>query len=48
MTDVDYADDQALLANTPAQAESPVHNQEEAAGCIGLYVNPNEIEFICF
>ena len=37
ITDADYADDLALLANTPAQAESLLHNL-----CIGLYVNPDK------
>ena len=33
-TDVDYTDDIALLANTPAQAESLLHSLEKAAGGI--------------
>ena len=37
--DADYADDIALLANTPAQAKSLLHSLEWAAGGIGLHVN---------
>ena len=32
----DYADDIALLVNTPTQAESLLHSQEQAADGIGL------------
>ena len=35
ITGADYADDIALLANTPAQAESLQHCLEKAAGGIG-------------
>ena len=42
MTDADNADDQALLANTPAQAESLLHSLKQAARCTGLYVNTNK------
>ena len=37
ITDVDYANDIALLANTPTQAESLLHSLEFAA--VGLHVN---------
>ena len=33
-----------VLANTPAEAKS----LKQAAGVIGLYVNTNKTEFICF
>ena len=36
ITVVDYADDLALLANTPDQAESQLHNLEQIASGIGL------------
>ena len=39
ITDADYADDIAVLANTPAQAETQLHSQERAASGIGLHVN---------
>ena len=48
ITDVDYIDDISLLANTPAQAESLLHSLERAAGGIGLHVNADKTEFICF
>ena len=48
MWDADDADDLVLLANTPAQAKSLLHGQEQAAGDIGLYVNTNKTEFMCF
>ena len=35
-------------ANTPAQAESLAHTLEKAARGIGLYVNANETEYMCF
>ena len=45
ITDADYTDDIALLANTPAQAESLLHSQDKAAGGIGHHV---KTENICF
>ena len=39
ITDADYADDIALLANTPAQAETLLHCLERAAAGIGLHVS---------
>ena len=39
ITDADYADDIAILANTPDQAETLLHSLERAAAAIGLYVN---------
>ena len=46
--DPDYTDDIAFLANTPAQAESLLHSLERAAGGIGLHVNADKTEFMCF
>ena len=43
ITDADNADDEALLANTPSQAESLLHRLELAAGGIGLHVNAGKI-----
>ena len=37
--DAVYADDIALLANTPAQAKTLLHSLEQAAAGIGLHVN---------
>ena len=41
-------DDIALLINTPIQAESLLYNQEQAGGGIGLNVNANKTEYMCF
>ena len=38
-TDADYADDIAILANTPDQAETLLHSLERASAGIGLYGN---------
>ena len=48
ITDADYADDIALLANTPAQAESQLHSLERAASGIGLHVNADKTEYMYF
>ena len=48
ITDVNYADDIALLANTPDQAETMLHSLERAATGIGLHVNADKTEYICF
>ena len=47
ITDADYADDLALLANTPNQAETLLHSLERAAAGIGLHVNANKTEYMC-
>ena len=44
LIDVDCADDKALLANTPAQAESLLHSRDQAAGGINLHLNANKTE----
>ena len=46
ITDADYADDIAILANTPDQAETLLHSLERAAASIGLYVNAHKTEYI--
>ena len=46
MTDADYADYLTFLPNIPAQIESLQHKREPAAGSNGLYINPNETEFM--
>ena len=48
ITDADYADDIAILANTPTQAETPLHSLERAAAGISLHVNAHKTEYICF
>ena len=48
ITDADYADDIAILANTPDQAETLLHSLERAATSIGLYVNAHKTEYMCY
>ena len=48
ITDVDYADDIALLANTPAQAETQLYSLEWAVAGIGCHVNADKMEYMCF
>ena len=48
ITAADYADDIALLANTPAQVESLLHSLELAAGDISLHVNADKTEYLRF
>ena len=49
ITDTDYADDLALLANTPPpKAKSRQHSLERAAGSIGRRVNVDKTEHMCF
>ena len=45
---MDYADDIARLANTPARADSTLHCLEQAASDIGLHVNAENTEYMCF
>ena len=47
-TDADYADDIAILSNTPAQAETLLHTLERAAAGIDLHVNAHKTEYMCF
>ena len=48
ITDADYADDIAILANTPDQAETLLHSLERAAASIGLHVNAHKTEYMCY
>ena len=48
ITDADYADDIAILANTPDQAETLLHSLERAAAGIGLHVNAHKTEYMCY
>ena len=43
-----YADDIALLTNTPNQAETLVHSLERAAAGIGLHVNAHKTKYMCY
>ena len=48
ITDADYADDIAILANTPNQAETLLHSLERAAAGVGLHVNACKTEYMCY
>ena len=48
ITDVDYANDIALLPNVPARAETLLHSLEWAASGIVLHVNAHKTEYMCF
>ena len=48
ITDADYAEDLALLANTPNQAETLLHRLERAATGIGLHVSVHKTEYMCY
>ena len=48
ITDADYADDIALLANTLKQAKTLLHSLERAAAGIGLHVNVHKTEYMCY
>ena len=47
-TIADYANDIALLANTPNQAETLLHSLERATAGIGLHVNTHKTEYMCY
>ena len=48
ITDADYADDIAILANTPNQAETLLHSLKRVAADIGCHVNAHKTEYICY
>ena len=48
ITDAVYANDIALLANTPNKAETLLHRLERAAADIGLHVNTQKTEYMCY
>ena len=48
ITDADFADDIAILANTPNQAETLLHSLERAAVGICLPVNAHKTEYMCY
>ena len=48
ITDSDYPDDIALLANTPNKAETQLHSLKRAAAGIGLHVNEHKTEYMCY
>ena len=48
ITEAHYADDIALLANTPAPDETLQHSPERADASISLHVNVNKTVYMCF
>ena len=48
ITDADYANDIAILANLPNQAETLLHSLEQAAAGICLHVNAHKTGYMCF
>ena len=48
ITDADYADNIAILANKPNVAETLLHSLERAAAGIGPHVNAHKTEYMCF
>ena len=48
ITDANYAEDIAILANTPNQAETLLHSLEQATADIGLHVNAHKTEYMCY
>ena len=48
ITDADYTDDIAILANTLGQAETLLYSLKRAAAGIGLYVNAHKTEYMCY
>ena len=48
ITDGDYANDIAILANAPAQVKTLLLSLEWAATGIGLHVNAHKMEYMCF
>ena len=48
ITDADNADDMAILANTPNQAETLLHSLKRAAAGIGLHVKAHKIEYMFY
>ena len=48
ITDANYADNIAILANKPDQAKTLLHSLERAAAGISLHVNAHKTEYMCF
>ena len=48
ITDANYTDDIAILANTPHQAETLLHSLKRAAAGIGHHVNAHKTEYMCY
>ena len=48
IADADCADDIAILANTPDQAETLLHSLERAAAGFDLNINAHKTEYMCY
>ena len=48
ITDANYINDIAILANTPNQAETLLHSLEQATAGFGLHFNAHKTEYMCF
>ena len=48
ITDADYADDIAILANSPNQPKTQLHSLERAAAGNGLHVNAHKTQYMCY
>ena len=48
ITNAVYADDIAILANSPNQVETLLHSLERAATGIGINVNAHKTEYMCY
>ena len=48
ITDADYANDIALLENTPNQSEALLNSLERADADTGLHVNAHKTEYMCY
>ena len=48
ITDIDYTDDIVLLPYILTQAESLLHRLGQTAGGIGLHINVDKMEHMCF
>ena len=46
MTDLDFADDSALLSGTMANAQTLLTAVEENAAAVGVHINMKKIEYI--
>ena len=48
ITNADYADDIAILANTPNQTKTLLFSMEQATAGIGLHVNAHKTKYMCY
>ena len=48
ITDTNYTDDIAILANAPTQTETLIHSLEQAAAGIGPHVNAHKTEYMSY